>query len=114
DRVLDRTDDPIDVDLVEVVLLLEEPVAGPGRPVPSGEPVGAQVAEVVPGGDADPDEGDGEGDGGQRYGEGVLVDDLPGDALDVERHPVREPVEAEALSQPAPIEPTARMRRGQA
>src|SRR5437764_263952 len=46
DRVLDRADDTVDVDLVEEVLLLEEAVPGAGHPAASGEPVGALAGEV--------------------------------------------------------------------
>src|SRR3954452_9106050 len=41
--VLDRADDAVDIDLVEVVLLLEEVVAGAGQAAASSETVGALV-----------------------------------------------------------------------
>src|SRR6266567_4245852 len=100
DRVLDRTNDAVDVDLVEEVLLLEEVVPGPGRAAPAGEAVRPEIAEVVPEGDADADEGDRERQGRQRHREGELVDDLAGHALDFEGHPAREAVEPEGTEPP--------------
>src|SRR5437879_2402134 len=46
DRVLDRADDAVEVQRVEVVLLLEEVVAGAGQAVALGAPVGPTVGEV--------------------------------------------------------------------
>src|SRR5438270_1869375 len=100
DRVLDRADDAVDVDLVEEVLLLEEAVPGPGRAAPAREAVRPEVAEVVAEVDADADEGYGGRQGRQRHREGELVDDLAGHALDLEGHPAGEAVEPEGAEPP--------------
>src|SRR4051794_18380062 len=78
DRILDRANHTVDVDLVEEVLLLEDVVTGAGQAAAAGQTVRPEVAGVVPERHAEAQDGDGrscEGEGGR---EGMLGHDLAG------------------------------------